>query len=651
MISLIDYLGYIALKGLSFLLRLIPLSAGLWLARRLGVVIYVLNKKRATIAATNVKAAATFDANPRAIRKMVKGVYQNLTQTLVEILSFPRFSGSYVKKYITFEGVENLEAAKKKGDGIIFLTGHFGNWELFSIVGGIIGYSMLVLAREQKHSRLNDLLNSYRELTGSKVIKKGFAVKEMLTALHDNQIIGLLVDQDAGKRGVFVDFFGRKTSFAHGPMSFALKTNATILPTFIVRRRGPHHTIVIEKPIAVRKTGAKEADTQHGLQEFATILESYIRRYPDQWLWVHKRWKSTPTKKIAVLSDGKAGHLNQSLAVAEAIQRCRRDAGYRSDDTECTVIDVNFKNSIGRCSLHIGALLSGRYCHRCMGCLKSCLEKNSYEKVIAAYADIIISCGSSLASVNMVMANANGAKNIIVMRPPLRGMLPRYSLVIAPRHDRLQARPNIVITEGAPSRITHEVLRRDSSVLAGKVTLSRPVKIGVLIGGDNPAFSLSVAIIHELIDALSKAAEAIDAELLVTTSRRTSPEAESILRERLAHHPRCPLLVIANEQNPPEAIGGILGLSDIVVVSGESISMISEALQSSKHVIVFELEKRTARPSRHEAFLQSLTEGGYIRLINARQLDSVLREVWAAKLPVKKLDDSTRIYEGVKKLI
>jgi len=649
-ILLIDYLGFIAVKIASLFFRSIPVSLGLWLARGAGRFIYYVNRKRRAIAYRNLKAAFGHEKSQEDIKRIIKKMYQNLMQTLVEVLTFPRIKKAYVDKFLTIEGMENLEEARSRGKGIIFLTGHFGNWEFSGIASAVLGYRMLVLAREQKHSLLNDLLNQYRELTGGKVIKKGFAIRDILSALHNNDIIAMLVDQDAGKGGVFVDFFGRKTSTVHGPMRFALKTGATILPAFIIRQKGPYHKAVIGKPLRIEKTQNIEADIKNGLQGFAAILEAYVKKYPEQWLWVHKRWKSTPTKKILVLDDGRAGHLNQSIAVAETIQRYRKGVGYATQDTSYSIVGVKFKNKLLRYLFNIGAAFAGKRCLICAGCLKLCLTKSSYEKLMSEYADIIISCGASLEGVNLLMSKELGAKNILLMKPSVVSAC-RFSLVIAPKHDKLKKAANVVITEGAPTRITEEKLKKDSSTLAGQINLEKEIRIGAFIGGDNPEFRLTPKIINELIDSLIEIACQIDADILLTTSRRTSKEIESVLKRRLSQHMRCKLLVIANERNVKEAVSGILGLCQIVVVSYESISMVSEALNSSNYTFVFELERKKKGILKHELFLNNLAKEGFIELVKTNELFNRITEVWDSKPSIKKLNDESEIYKAIERIL
>jgi KDO2-lipid IV(A) lauroyltransferase len=131
-------------------------------------------------------------------------------------------------------------------------------------------------------------------LNGSRVIPKKRAVREIIKGLNKNEIVGILADQDGGRNGVFVNFFGRKASTPEGAIAFALKTGCAVLPTFIIREDGARHTFKIEPPIHITRSGNYEMDIKTNLQTWTDILESYIRRYPEQWLWIHKRWKTQP---------------------------------------------------------------------------------------------------------------------------------------------------------------------------------------------------------------------------------------------------------------------------------------------------------------------------------------------------------------------
>ncbi|MCM8782663.1 MAG: lysophospholipid acyltransferase family protein, partial [Candidatus Omnitrophica bacterium] len=357
-----DYLGYIAAKFLSFIFCLLPLRFSLFLGRGIGVLAFFINKKRRVVAYTNLKAAFCKEKGPAELRGLVKKVYQNLGQVLIEVLRFPVINSRYIQKFISIKGLKRLKEIMAQNKGIIILTGHFGNWELSSLIGGFLGFPISVLAREQKHTQLNELLNSYRQMAGCKVIKKGLSTRQLIKALQSGEIVGILADQDAGKLGIFVNFFGRPTSTHSGAFIFARKTGALILPTFIVREKGPYHRIDLLEPIKLKNNQDSDVDIYSAIQEFSNVLESYVRRYPSQWLWVHKRWKSTPQRPILILNDGKPGHLNQSIAVANIIQKYRQDKGTSVENTPYRIVDVRYKNNFLKTLLKICSNFSSSNC-------------------------------------------------------------------------------------------------------------------------------------------------------------------------------------------------------------------------------------------------------------------------------------------------
>ncbi|MCX5716143.1 MAG: ELM1/GtrOC1 family putative glycosyltransferase [Candidatus Omnitrophica bacterium] len=597
-----DYLGYILVRSFSFVFCLLPLRGSLFIGRLIGRIVYLGGKKRRMIAYTNLKAAFAAEKSPSEIRAITKSVYKNLGMIFVEVLRFPVINKQYIKKHISLHGLEMLKVARSNNKGVIVLTAHFGNWELMSLIGGFLGYPVSVLAREQKHTKLNDLLNEYREMAGCRVIKKGIPTRNLFKALKANEFIGILSDQDAGRLGTFVDFFGRPTSSHNGTFAIAEKTGALVIPAFIVREGRTHHKIDVLNPV-------------ENIQDFSTVLESYARQYPEQWLWVHKRWKSTPLRKILVLNDRKPGHLNQSLAVAEIIQKYRIDKGYDARHTTYEVVDVKYKNDLSKLLLGACSRFSSSCCQGCLACLRRCLTRESYKALTAVYADIVISSGSSLAPVNVFMARELNAKNVVIMRPNL-APLKKFKLAIIPKHDSPRPRKNVLITTGAPNRISEELLRKEADSLSSRIKITKPLRLGLLIGGDNADYAMDVGAVKNIISRIKALSKKTDFEILATTSRRTPKDVETLLKEELGPLPNCRLLVIANEKNPQGTVPAILGSSNVVLVSGESISMISEAASSGRQVLVFNLKKKKGSGVlRHERMTAELSRAGLIKII------------------------------------
>lgn len=576
-----DYILYLVVKFLAVVLRLLPLRLSLWIGRRFGDFLYYSIGKRKAIAHANLKAAFRGRYTLSQLKEIIRGEYRSLSQSFTEVLKFPLLGNDYIDRYIKIEGEDKIKAALKRGHGVILLTAHFGNWELSSLVGGVKGYRMNVLARWQKFDRLNGYLNKMRSSKGAVVISKDDARERIEYALNNNEVVGILSDQDGGKRGEFAEFFGRLASTPKGVARFSLKTGTPILPVFIIREKGPYHRIVIEDDISVNATEDIGQDIHEILQRFAKVLQRYVERYPGQWLWLHKRWKSTPTKFVLVLSDGKVGHLKQSLSIANTIKERRAELGYKETDTKLETLEVRFKNRFVRAIFDLFTIL-GFNLHQ----LSFCFSPRTVENIQSAYADFIISCGSSLTGVNLALKKEFNAKSVVIMRPNIYNMN-KYDLAIIPTHDRPKQMPNVVVTRGAVADSNKELLERYGGELKKRFNLTKDKVMGILIGGDSKAYIFSPQLINSILDAVTLAADDLDADILLTTSRRTSSAVEKTIKARLAGSKRVKLLLIANEYNFEGAIEGILGLSNILIVSGESVAMVSEAVNSGKGVLVF----------------------------------------------------------------
>jgi len=654
---IIDFLGVIVAKIVSLFLCCMPLGLSLWIGRRLGGIAYLLNTKRRSIAYANLKSAFP-EKGICELKRINKKHFENLGMTIVELMKFPVMGKGYVDRYTSIEHSERIKEALEKQKGAILLAAHFGNWELGSLVVNKKGYNMSVFVREQKYTRMDNLLNRYREMASSKVITKGFSVRDIIKELHSNGLVAMLIDQDAGSSGVFVDFFGRPASVAQGALAFSLKTSAAIIPSFTWRIGHKRHNVEMGEPLKFINT----QDTKENLKKMTGIVEGYIRRFPEQWLWSHKRWKSTPKRAVLVLSDGKPGHLNQAMAVAEMVKDALslrlKARGIEEDPVlDIQVREVKFKNRLMRPLLDICSLFAGLRCQGCLQCLKICLKKESFDKIKNTYADIVISCGASMVGTNTFLKYENNAKGVVIMKPGL-GRARRFNLVVLPRHDASQnSRTNTLITESAPNRITEEAMKKATSLAARQLTINQsPITnnqqgIGLLIGGDAKGFRLKKKSVEMLVDGVLKIAGDMDLNLFVSTSRRTPPEIDTLLKNRLGKNPRCRLLVIANEKNIDGIVPAIFGLSEVVIVSPESVSMISEGASSGKHVVVFKDKKIAPRKNKYERTIKNLETKGYITSEAPEDIYNSLKRILKEKPPVKKLEDRKKIIEGLKSIL
>ncbi|MFA5334206.1 MAG: ELM1/GtrOC1 family putative glycosyltransferase [Candidatus Omnitrophota bacterium] len=588
-----DWILYLIVRLEAFTFRLLPLRFSLWTARAFGSLIYYTMGRRKTVAYANLRAAFRGKYAPAQLDNIIKSVYRNIAQSYTELLKFPQIDDNYIRKYIKIEGRDKIKKSVDAfgGTGVIFLTAHFGNWELSSLIGSDAGYKMNVLARWQKMEKLNGYLNKMRGSKGANVIFKQNAVEEILDSLNRKEAVGILSDQDGGKKGELVEFLGRRASTPKGAAHFSLRTHAPIFPVLIVREHGPYHRIVVEDDISVMRSDSLEKDVHEILQRFADVLAKYVTKYPGQWLWLHKRWKSTPTKYVLVLNDGKAGHYKQSLALSRLIRKMRSEKGYSADDTLIETAEVKFRSGAARVIFDLGSKI-GFGIHA----LSGCFEGESYEALRSSYADYVVSCGASLAGVNLSLKRELGAKSLVIMKPNIFSVKD-FDIAVIPVHDMVKPAKNTVFTKGTVTGLDAGTLRGYADKLDEKVKIKKDKVIGVLIGGDSRDYVLEKELAVQVMDEVLSAAGQLDAEVLVTTSRRTQRAVEFALKERYGKADRIRMLLIANDGNFEGAIEGILGLSDLLVVSGESVAMLTEAISSDKPVIAFMPRKMKPGPA------------------------------------------------------
>ena len=646
--SLGDYAAYILFKVAGMLLRYLPAGMSFFIGRRLGDLLYFFDLKHRSLVYANLKFALGKESCPASLKHITRHFYRTFGENFIEIFLLPLVDKAYLEKYIAFEGLEQIEESFKKGKGVILASVHAGGWEIANIVTANLGFNFYLFVRDQvKYPLLEELLNSYRSQRGCKLIQRKNRTRELIQILKNNEAIGITIDQ-GGRLGVPVKFFGKNASMSSGAVRLALKYQAVILPVFFIRRKGPYIKIIIDKPFEVRHSADAKKDLRDNLQELVCIFEGYIRRYPKEYLWTYKVWKYSDERNIVILSDARAGHLRQAQAVAKIAGGFLNSQGLK---TNVETITVRFKNNFARFLCMCSIFFSGRYsCQGCLWCLRKFLEGVTYNALKEARPDLIISCGSSLAGINFLLSRQNLARSAVILRPSFLGSR-RFNLVIMPRHDRPAKAKNIVTVEGALNLIDSAYLKEETEKLIRKRIIEkgnlRPA-IGLLIGGDSRAFHLDRGTVLEVIKQVKLIAQKKEKDILITTSRRTPREIELLLRSEFQNYPLCKLLIIANEDNIPEAVGGILGLSEMVVVSPESISMISEAVNSEKYVLVFDSHNLGRK---HRGFLDNYAKNNYIYLVEAKELAGNIEDLLSARPAVHAPRDNLKVIEGLKKVL
>jgi KDO2-lipid IV(A) lauroyltransferase len=644
---LTDYLGCILFRLAGPLIRAFPKRFSLFLGRCLGELTYYLDLKHKSVSYSNIKTAFASKLSPCGLSKLTKDFFRAFGENFIEALFLPSINKEYINKYITIEGLDHVREAFKRGKGVIFMGVHAGNWELSNIIGAQLGYPFNLFVGGQRLPRLNKLLNSYRSQKGCKLIERKNQTRQLVQVLKNNEAIGITIDQ-GGKTGCNVEFMGKDASMSQGAVRLALKYDSALLPSLYYRIKGPYIKVVIGSQFEIKRTGNEEKDLRDNLQAIASLFEEHIIRHPKEYLWSYKIWKYAREKNILILDDGKAGHLRQSEAVAKIAVNYLKDKGITA---EVTTVKVDFKNSFNRNALILSSLLAGKYhCQGCLWCLKNFLTKDAYLSCVGIKPDLIISCGSALEPVNFVLSRENLAKSILIMRPSVLSAR-RFDLVVMPRHDRLLKRKNVLVTEGALNLIDEDYLKEQSSQLiqaSGLMLQATGSYIGLLIGGDAKDFHLTYDTILEVIKQIKLVLEKHNMDLLITTSRRTTKDIESLLKEEFKDYSRCKLLVIANEKNLSSAVGGILGLSQIVIASPESISMISEAVNSKKYVLVFDSKGLNKK---HRKFLKRFSQNKYIYFIEAGDLSKTVNDIVKNKPSSHDLKDSLLVRQALKRII
>jgi KDO2-lipid IV(A) lauroyltransferase len=251
-----------------------------------------LSPRRRLIAIHNIKRAFP-EKSMAEIVLIAKGVYRNMAITTAEFFDMPYLTKDNIHELVEVDGIEHCNKALKKNMGLLVFSAHFGNWELQAIAFSLIFQPMLVIYRILDNIFLERFVTDIRSSTGNRLLTKQKAMRTMLKALNANEVVGLLIDQNwSWQEGVFVDFFGRPACTTDGLALLAMHTGAPVIPGFMVRMENGKYRLVIGEEVKIINTGQKEKDVHANTQNFTRIIEDIVRKYPDQWFWVHQRWKT-----------------------------------------------------------------------------------------------------------------------------------------------------------------------------------------------------------------------------------------------------------------------------------------------------------------------------------------------------------------------
>ncbi len=287
----IEKIVYHIVEAVFRLLGLIPLKWISTVAVPIGRLMFLVDRKHRRIAVDNLTRAFGCEKKPYEIKMLAKHVFQNLAGIVFEVGWSLGLKRRDFHKHFSIEGLSRLVTAYEKDKGVLVLTAHFGNWEFLTIIAAMIGYPTSIVVRPLDFAPLEAFFKKLRTLFGGKLIGKN-SMHEVLGSLKQKDMIGLLMDQNVDwYEGVFVDFFGHVACTSKGLALLALKTKAPVIPMFLIRQESGFK-VEIGEEIPLIKTGDMRKDIEANTEQYNNIIESIIRRYPDQWFWVHQRWKT-----------------------------------------------------------------------------------------------------------------------------------------------------------------------------------------------------------------------------------------------------------------------------------------------------------------------------------------------------------------------
>ncbi|MEY4166604.1 MAG: hypothetical protein RIR52_428 [Acidobacteriota bacterium] len=236
------------------------------------------------------------EKSERERREIARNSFRSLGRMLGEISQFPRLNRANIDQVVVYDGLEHFLGAVAAGRGVIFLTGHIGAWELSVYAHSVYGYPTSFLARRIDNPLIEELAERFRTIYGNRSIDKQHGIREVLRTLKQGGVVGILADLNALRDdGVFCDFFGVQASTTTGVATLALRTGAAVVPGYLTwSEEAGRHILHFEPPVETVRTGDREADVRLNTERYTRILEEIIRRYPDQWLWIHRRWRTRP---------------------------------------------------------------------------------------------------------------------------------------------------------------------------------------------------------------------------------------------------------------------------------------------------------------------------------------------------------------------
>jgi Kdo2-lipid IVA lauroyltransferase/acyltransferase len=283
------------------LLGLLPRPAARFVGASFAAAAYAVRAPLRRAAMFNLQLAFP-DWTDAQRRRVIRGMVRQIGWMAGEFSQFPKYTRENIERIVVVDGFENFDAARRRGQGVLFLTGHMSAWELAPFAQALYGYPLHFLVRPIANRRVDALINGYRCRPGNRPIEKNKSARAILKALGEGGTVGVLADHNTDiEESVFVNFFGVAASTTSGLARFALRTDASVVPGFLSWDEGRRkYRLRFEPAVELVRTANEEADVVENTQRFTRVIEDFVRAHPDQWLWVHRRWKTRPPGEKAL---------------------------------------------------------------------------------------------------------------------------------------------------------------------------------------------------------------------------------------------------------------------------------------------------------------------------------------------------------------
>lgn len=289
--------GWLGLNICSLIIRILPEKFIYGFAKAISSLAYVFAKKQKDIAFESLKIAFGKEKSMEELDKIVRQCFDYIAKSAVELMSLMD-KPQLLKRRADIVGRENLDKALLNRNGAILVSAHFGNFPLLLGRLAVEGYKTAGIMRPMRDLRVEKIFLKKRRKFGVKTIysqPRNVCVNDTIESLRNNELVFIPIDQNFGTAGVFVNFFGRKAATATGPVIFAQRTKAALIPCFILRQEDDRHRIIFEPALDLKEGENPKETILINIQRLTDIIESYIRKYPAEWGWIHRRWKSKPS--------------------------------------------------------------------------------------------------------------------------------------------------------------------------------------------------------------------------------------------------------------------------------------------------------------------------------------------------------------------